>query len=167
MADLGSRTERVQGAPGVSCDRKPPRSDGTGIGRSAHTGRRPASDPWPQPSAKEWINTNFVPTVIQRLAGTHLLPLRWPTVCVLSCWVSSDFLRPHGLQPTRLLCSYNSPGKNTGEGCHVLLQGISPAQGSKLHLLICPADSLAMSHLGSPNKIYNKKQRINQNTLPY
>ena len=31
----------------------------------------------------------------------------------------------HGLQPTRLLCPWNSPGKNTREGCHFLPQCIS------------------------------------------
>ena len=31
---------------------------------------------------------------------------------------------PHGLLPTRLLPPWNSPGKNTGVGCHFLLQGI-------------------------------------------
>ena len=35
-----------------------------------------------------------------------------------------DSLQPHGLQPTRLLYPWNSPGKNTGEACHVLLQGM-------------------------------------------
>ena len=35
----------------------------------------------------------------------------------------SDFLWPCGLQPTRLLCPWDSPAKNTGVGCHVLLQG--------------------------------------------
>ena len=34
----------------------------------------------------------------------------------------SDFVRPHGLQPTRLLRPWDSPGKNTGVGCHFLLQ---------------------------------------------
>ena len=29
----------------------------------------------------------------------------------------------------------DSPGKNTGVGCHALLQGIFPTQGLKLHLL--------------------------------
>ena len=29
----------------------------------------------------------------------------------------------------RLLCPWNSPGKNTGVGCHFLLQGIFPTQG--------------------------------------
>ena len=31
-------------------------------------------------------------------------------------------LRPHGLQPMRLLCPWNFPGKNTGVGCPFLLQ---------------------------------------------
>ena len=34
----------------------------------------------------------------------------------------SDSLPLYGLQPTRLLCPWNSPGKNTGVGCHFLLQ---------------------------------------------
>ena len=34
----------------------------------------------------------------------------------------SDSVRPHGLQPTRLLHPWDSPGKNTGAGCHFLLQ---------------------------------------------
>ena len=34
----------------------------------------------------------------------------------------SNSLRPHRRQPTRLLCPWDSPGKNTGMGCHFLLQ---------------------------------------------
>ena len=34
----------------------------------------------------------------------------------------SDSSRPHGLQPTRLPHPWDSPGKNTGVGCHFLLQ---------------------------------------------
>ena len=33
----------------------------------------------------------------------------------------SDSQRPHGLQPTRLLCPWDFPGKSTGVGCHCLL----------------------------------------------
>ena len=51
---------------------------------------------------------------------------------------------------TRLLCPWDSPGKNTGVGCHGLLQGIFPTQGSNLDLLHCQAESLPLSHLGSP-----------------
>ena len=34
----------------------------------------------------------------------------------------SDSVRPHRQQPTRLLHPWDSPGKNTGVGCHFLLQ---------------------------------------------
>ena len=34
----------------------------------------------------------------------------------------SDSVSPHRRQPTRLPCSWDSPGKNTGVGCHFLLQ---------------------------------------------
>ena len=36
--------------------------------------------------------------------------------------VVSDSQRPHGLQPTRLLCPWDFPGKSTGVGCHCLLR---------------------------------------------
>ena len=39
-----------------------------------------------------------------------------------SCSVMSDSVRPHGLQPTRLLHPWDFPGKSTGVGCHCLLQ---------------------------------------------
>ena len=61
---------------------------------------------------------------------------------VLSHSVVSVSLRPHGLQPTRLFCPWNSPGKNTGVGCHFLLQRIFLTQGSIQRLLHWQADSL-------------------------
>ena len=67
--------------------------------------------------------------------------------------VVSDSVRPRGLQPTRLLCLWDSSGKNIGVGCHVLLQGIFLTQGLNrclLHLLHGQADSLPLSHLWSP-----------------
>ena len=58
---------------------------------------------------------------------THLLPKdKMSPNSVLRCSVMSDSLRPHGLQPARLLCPWDSPGKNTGVGGHALLQGIFP-----------------------------------------
>ena len=47
--------------------------------------------------------------------------------------VVSESLRTYRLYPARLLCPWNSPGKNTGVGCHALLQGIFLSQGSNLH----------------------------------
>ena len=49
--------------------------------------------------------------------------------------VMSVSLQPHGLQPTRLLCPWNSLGKKTGVGSHSLLQGTFPVQGLNLGLI--------------------------------
>ena len=38
----------------------------------------------------------------------------------------SDSLQPYGLEPVRLLCSWDSLGKYTGVGFHFLLQGLNP-----------------------------------------
>ena len=54
-----------------------------------------------------------------------------------SCSVVSNSLQPHGLQPARLLHPWDFPGKNTGVGCHFLLQRIFPTHGSNLGLLLC------------------------------
>ena len=48
----------------------------------------------------------------------------------------SDSLWPHKLWPTRLLCPWDSPGKNPAVGCHVLLQGVFQIKGSNLGLLL-------------------------------
>ena len=58
--------------------------------------------------------------------------------------VVSDSLRPHGL------CPWNSPGQNTGVGCHFLLQGIFPTQGSNLGLPHCRWILYQLSHKGIP-----------------
>ena len=63
--------------------------------------------------------------------------------------VMPDCLRSHGLQPTRLLCPWDFPGKDTGVGCHFLLQGIFPTQGSNLGLLPCRQILYWLSYKGS------------------
>ena len=50
-------------------------------------------------------------------------PVIISTCLGVSCLVVSYSLPPHGLQPERLLCPWDFPGKNTGVGCHFLLQG--------------------------------------------
>ena len=76
------------------------------------------------------------------------------SVCrVLSRSVISDTLQPHGLQPTRLPCPWNFPGKFTGLGCHFLLQGIFPTQGLNprlLYLLHWQMNSLPVEPPGKP-----------------
>ena len=45
-------------------------------------------------------------------------------------------LQPHRMWPARLLCPWNSPGKNTEMGSHSFLQGIFLTQGSHLGAFI-------------------------------
>ena len=58
---------------------------------------------------------------------------------LFSCSIMSDSLRPRGLQPARLLCLWDFLGKNTGVGCHFLLQGIFPTPGIEPASLKSPA----------------------------
>ena len=62
----------------------------------------------------------------------------------------SDSLWPQGLQPTRLLHPWDSPGKNTGVGSHFLLQGIFPTQGLNPGLPHCRQTLYHLSHQGIP-----------------
>ena len=62
--------------------------------------------------------------------------LVWELVSV-SCSVVLDSLQPHGLQPIRVFCPWDFPGKDPGVGCYFLLQMIFLTQGSNLDLLHC------------------------------
>ena len=77
--------------------------------------------------------------------------------------------RVHGLQPTRLLCPWDSPGKNTGVGRHAFLQGIFlPIQGSNLGLLHCRQFPLCLSHQGSSRylmRVSREDTKISLNIL--
>ena len=65
----------------------------------------------------------------------HMYQQSVVAVVSLSCvW---HFCDPMDCSPPRLLCPWNSPGKNTGVDYHFLLQGIFPTQGSNLHLEHC------------------------------
>ena len=71
----------------------------------------------------------------------------------MSCLIAESYpalLWPHRLQLSSLLCPWDFPGKNTGVSCHFLLQGIFLTQGSNMSLLHWQADSLPLSHQGSP-----------------
>ena len=67
-------------------------------------------------------------------------------VCMMSSLVVSDSVPPYGLQPIQLSCAWDSPGKNTGVGCHALLQGIFPTHGLNLGFLHCRQILYHLSH---------------------
>ena len=54
------------------------------------------------------------------------------------------------LQPARLLCPWDCPGKNIGVGCHFFLQGFFPTRGLNPRLPHLQEDSLPLSHQRSP-----------------
>ena len=79
---------------------------------------------------------------------------KWTNSCQLPCVLArfnhDRLSATYGLEPTRLPCPWDSPGKNTGVGCHALLQGILSIQGLNPCLLHWQADSLPRAHLGRP-----------------
>ena len=83
--------------------------------------------------------------------------------------VVSDSLQLYGPYPPRLHCPWDSPGKNTGVGCHALLQGIFLTQGWNPHLDVScigslPLASLPTESLNSPR--YNHYVRTLQLHTP-
>ena len=76
----------------------------------------------------------------------HLLARKSWLLLLFSCSVVSDSF------VTRLLCSWDFPGKNTGVGCHFLLQGIFPTQGSNTHLRHWQVDSFTTGPPGRPRR---------------
>ena len=103
------------------------------------------------------------------------LPAQWldreeaPSVSV-SCSVVPDSLRPHGLQPTSFLCPWDFPGKDTGVGCHFLLQGeeapkhfpkpnLYPKKVIVTLMACCPSDPLVF---WIPVKLLNLKSMLSK-----
>ena len=69
------------------------------------------------------------------------------------CAQSWNFCDPMDCSPSRLLFPWDFLGKNTGSGCHFLLQGIFPDQWIELMSLTSSAletESLPLHHMGSP-----------------
>ena len=81
--------------------------------------------------------------------------------------VVSHSLWPHGLQPARLLCPWDSPGRKSGVGCHSLLQGIFPTQELNQGLLHCRKILYCLRHQGSCiSHHYFKMHQTNKNIKP-
>ena len=82
--------------------------------------------------------------------------LEWVAISRSSAWkwsrsVVSHSSGAHGLQPTRLLCPWDSPGKSTGVGCHCLLYALP-------YLLLKLINSTTLKHINnseSPSGVNN------------
>ena len=110
---------------------------------------------WP-PANPVWRRVILFPQ------GNHSsLPSPLGTIYLLSrlftgaCWVASVVSGsswPYGLGPVRFLSPRDSPGINTGVGCHALLQGIFPIQVLKPCLLYFLCWQVGSLPLGPPRK---------------
>ena len=105
----------------------------------------------------QWLNLPFLhrqvdslPLIHQGSPRTRVFLIKKKTnqrhCCCCCCYVASvvsDSVRPHRRQPTRLRHPWDSPGKNTGVGCHFLLQCMKVKSGSKV-TQSCPTLSYPM-----------------------
>ena len=76
--------------------------------------------------------------------------MNWHFNYAVLCSVVSHSLPPHGLYLTRLLCPWNSLGKNTGVGSLSPLQGIFLTQESNQGFLHCRWILYQLSYQGNP-----------------
>ena len=97
--------------------------------------------------------------VLESVVGLHrtsqfqLLQHQWlghAAAAAAKSLQSCPTLRHHRQQPTKLLCPWDSPGKNTGVGCHFLLQCMKVKSESKVaQSCLTLSDSMDWSLRGS------------------
>ena len=80
------------------------------------------------------------------------VPLLGSCICSKSLQPCLTLCNPLDHSLVRLLCPWDSPGKNTGVGCHFPLQGIFSTEGSNLHLLRLLHWQVSSLPLASPGK---------------
>ena len=71
-------------------------------------------------SSEMWLFLPLIPFSLSSFPALHLLS--FAAAAAAKSLQSCLTLRPHRWQPTRLRCPWDSPGKNTGAGCHFLFQ---------------------------------------------
>ena len=100
-------------------------------------------------------NTSRVPVWLPLQNSLQQNPIMVLHACVCAKSLSYPTLcNPMDCNPTRLLCPWDSPSKDTEVGCHALLQGIFPTQGLNrhlLHLLHWQVGSLPLAPPGKPH----------------
>ena len=79
----------------------------------------------------------------------------------------SNSVRPHRWQPIRLLCPWDSPGKNTGVGCHFVLQCMKVKSESEVAQL-CPTlvTPWTEAHQAPPSMGFSRQEYWSGLSLP-
>ena len=101
----------------------------------------------------KWAKVLKIHFTKQDIEITNKYMRRCSTLYVIAAAVTSvvsDSVRPHRRQPTRLSCPWDSPGKNTGVGCHFLLKPTKVKSESEVtQLCLTLSDLLDCSLPGS------------------
>ena len=134
-----------------SCSDTPKRPRGTSpVAEQGGPTQRALPLATPSPLSSEVTNLHEFPhtsspspqRATQMVHGTHGAS----ELLLLSHFSRVRLCDPRDGSPTRLLRPWDSPDKNTGVGCHFLLQGIYPTQGSNQGLLHCRGILYCLSH---------------------
>ena len=80
-----------------------------------------------------------------------------PTLCDPTDWT---------MQPTRLPCPWDSPGKNTGVGCHFLLQYMKVKKVKSLSHVQLLATPWTAAHQAPPSRRFSRQEYWNGVPLP-
>ena len=78
-----------------------------------------------QSRGSQWVRQDWATEYTHKVRSRNDVHGYKHLCCCCCCQVASvmsESVQPHRRQPTRLLCPWDSPGKNTGVGCHFLLQ---------------------------------------------
>ena len=95
------------------------------------------------------VESAFLLTIVSITSIMMLLFQLSPLLCAVLCLVAQSCLTlwdPMDCSPPVSSVHRDSPGKNTAVGCHALLQGIFPTQGSNSGLLHCRQILYYLSH---------------------
>ena len=120
---------------------------------------------WKQPrcpSADEWIRKLWYIYTMEYYSAIKKNIINLTLVFIICCQVTSvvsDSVRPHRWQPTRLHCPWDSPGKNTGVGCHFLLQRMKVKSESEV-AQSCPTSATpwTAAHQAPPSLGFSRQE---------
>ena len=99
--------------------------------------RERAAIPSSRGSSRPWIKPESLALQADSLPLSHLRsPVKYAMLLLLSHFSRVGLCVTHRRQPIRLPHPWDSPGKNTGVGCHFLLQGMKVKSENKVHSVV-------------------------------
>ena len=99
------------------------------------------------------------PYILNSFKEHNVLLIYSDDYCCCITLVLSDSVRPHRQQPTRLLCPWDSPGKNTGVGCHFLLHCMKVKSESEVaQSCPTPSDPWTLAYQAPPSLGFSRQK---------